>query len=83
MVIRPQPQVKLKMSALQPPYVRAVDDGTYEVLIQRPGEAEPHILPYAFHTEEAGKRWIESRKGSARIEQALQVSVTESRRRRF
>ena len=58
------------------PYVRAAEDGTYEVLIPLGEDAKPHVLPYSFHSEEAGIAWISSRKGKDRIRQAVEIFKT-------
>jgi hypothetical protein len=44
------------------PYLRAADDGTYELLVPSTGGAV-HVLPYCFHTQEDAADWIASRKG--------------------
>ena len=44
------------------PYLRAADDGTYELLVPF-GKGAVHILPYCFHTEEDAANWLASRKG--------------------
>ncbi len=52
------------MSSL--PYLRAADDGTYELVV--PGaKGRVHVLPYCFHTEEDALRWLSSRKGREHI----------------
>jgi hypothetical protein len=48
------------------PYLRAADDGTFELLVPSAGGAV-HVLPYCFHTEEDAADWLATRKGSARI----------------
>ncbi len=53
------------------PYLRAADDGTYELVVPS-GKGRVHILPYCFHTEEDALRWIGSRKGR---EQILKIST--------
>jgi hypothetical protein len=49
------------------PYLRAADDGTYELLVPF-GKGSVHILPYCFHTEEDAANWLASRKGRALIQ---------------
>jgi class 3 adenylate cyclase len=44
------------------PYLRAADDGTYELLVPF-GKGSVHILPYCFHTQEDATNWLASRKG--------------------
>ena len=48
------------------PYLRAADDGTYELLV--PSRGSVHILPYCFHTEDDAANWIASRKGREQIQ---------------
>jgi hypothetical protein len=48
------------------PYLRAADDGTYELLVPSAGGAV-HILPYCFHTEEDAANWLASRKGRDQV----------------
>ena len=50
------------------PYLRAADDGTYEVVVPA-GMGRDHILPYCFHTEEDALRWLSTRKGREQIRQ--------------
>jgi hypothetical protein len=50
------------------PYLRAADDGTYELLVPY-GRGSVHILPYCFHTEEDAAIWLASRKGREQIQQ--------------
>lgn len=50
------------------PYLRAADDGTYELLVPS-GPGKVHVLPYCFHTEEDAARWLASRKGREQIQQ--------------
>ncbi len=49
------------------PYLRAADDGTYELLIPL-GKGSVHILPYCFHTEIDAAKWLASRKGREQIQ---------------
>jgi hypothetical protein len=49
------------------PYLRAADDGTYELLV--PSRGSVHILPYCFHTDEDAANWLASRKGREQIQQ--------------
>jgi len=49
------------------PYLRAADDGTYELLVPF-GKGSVHILPYCFHTEEDAADWLASRKGRELIQ---------------
>jgi hypothetical protein len=44
------------------PYLRAADDGTYELVVPS-AKGRMHILPYCFHTEEDAMTWLSSRKG--------------------
>ena len=44
------------------PYLRAADDGTYELLVPFAKDSV-HILPYCFHTVEDAANWLASRKG--------------------
>jgi hypothetical protein len=44
------------------PYLRAADDGTYELVVPST-KGRMHILPYCFHTEEDAMTWLSSRKG--------------------
>ena len=55
------------------PYLRPAGDGTYEVVVPLADHSPPIILPYAFASEEEGARWIKSRKGTARIEEARRL----------
>ena len=48
------------------PYLRAADDGTYELLV--PSRGSVHILPYCFHTEDDAANWLASRKGREQIQ---------------
>jgi hypothetical protein len=49
------------------PYLRAADDGTYELLV--PSRGSVHILPYCFYTEDDAANWLASRKGREQIQQ--------------
>jgi hypothetical protein len=49
------------------PYLRAADDGTYELLVPF-GKGSIHVLPYCFHTEEDAANWLASRKGRELIQ---------------
>ena len=49
------------------PYLRATDDGTFELLVPS-GTGSVYVLPYCFHTEEDAVNWLASRKGKARIQ---------------
>ena len=49
------------------PYLRAADDGTYELLVPF-GKGSVHILPYCFHTEEDAVNWLASRKGREQMQ---------------
>ena len=49
------------------PYLRAADDGTYELLVPF-GKSSVHILPYCFHTQEDAANWLASRKGRELIQ---------------
>jgi len=49
------------------PYLRAADDGTYELLVPF-GKGSVHILPYCFHTAEDAANWLASRKGRELIQ---------------
>ena len=49
------------------PYLRAADDGTYELLIPF-DEDSVHVLPYCFHTAEDAVKWLASRKGREQIQ---------------
>jgi len=49
------------------PYLRAADDGTYELLVPF-GKGSVHILPYCFHTEEDAVTWLASRKGREQMQ---------------
>src|SRR5271157_2382584 len=52
------------------PYLRAADDGTYELLV--PSRGSVHILPilpYCFYTDEDAANWLASRKGREKIQQ--------------
>jgi hypothetical protein len=44
------------------PYLRAADDGTYELVVPS-ARGRTHILPYCFHTEEDAMTWLASLKG--------------------
>jgi hypothetical protein len=57
------------MNELQP-FARPAGDGTYEVVIPLAENSRPLILPYSFSSEEDGMLWINSPKGSKRIEKA-------------
>ena len=59
---------KLRWSMSSQPYLRAADDGTYELLVPY-GRGSVHILPYCFHTEEDAAIWLASRKGREQIQQ--------------
>ena len=48
------------------PYLRAADNGTFELLIPF-GKGSVHILPYCFHTEEDAANWLATRKGREKI----------------
>ncbi len=48
------------------PYLRAADDGTYELIVTS-GKGRVHVLPYCFHTEEDAMIWLSSRKGREAI----------------
>jgi hypothetical protein len=48
------------------PYLRAADDGTYELLVPST-EGAIHVLPYCFHTQEDAADWLASRKGGELI----------------
>ena len=50
------------------PYLRAADDGTFELLVPS-GAGFIHVLPYCFHTEEDAANWLASRKGKQHIQQ--------------
>jgi hypothetical protein len=50
------------------PYLRAADDGTFELLVPS-GAGSIHVLPYCFHTEEDAANWLASRKGKQQIQQ--------------
>ena len=53
---------RLEVPMLSPPFIRAADDGTYELLV--PFEmGRVHILPYCFHTADEAEKWVKSRKG--------------------
>ena len=49
------------------PYLRATDDGTYELLVPSRGTA--HVLPYCFHNEADAASWLATRKGRDHIQQ--------------
>jgi hypothetical protein len=68
------------MSSSQP-YLRAVDDGTYELLV--PSRGSVHILPYCFHTEEDAASWLATRKGREQIEQIRNMKNRERVSRRY
>jgi hypothetical protein len=55
--------------ALQP-FSRPAGDGTYEIVVPLAGGSMPVILPYSFSSEEDGRLWIGTPKGSRRIEKA-------------
>ncbi len=63
------------------PYLRVVDDGTYELLV--PSRGSVHILPYCFHTEEDAARWLATRKGREHIEQIQNMKNREREGRRY
>ena len=48
------------------PYLRIVDDGTYELVVPA-GKGGVHILPYCFHTEEDAMKWLSTRKGREQV----------------
>jgi hypothetical protein len=48
------------------PYLRAADDGTYELIVPST-KGRVHVLPYCFHTEEDAMTWMSSRKGKETI----------------
>jgi len=48
------------------PFLRAADDGTFELLVPSAGGGV-HVLPYCFHTEEDAASWLASRKGREQI----------------
>ena len=52
------------------PFLRQAGDGTYEIVIPLADCSLPLILPYSFSSEDDGLLWLQSRKGSARIERA-------------
>ncbi len=60
------------------PYLRAADDGTYELLVPSASGAV-HVLPYCFHTEEDAANWLASRKGR---EQVRKIRSRYDRRKR-
>jgi hypothetical protein len=49
------------------PYLRASDDGTYELLV--PWAGGVHVLPYCFHTEEDAASWLSTPKGRDQLRQ--------------
>jgi hypothetical protein len=49
------------------PYLRAADDGTYELLVPF-GKGSIHVLPYCFHTAEDAANWLASRKGREQMQ---------------
>jgi hypothetical protein len=61
------------------PYLRAADDGTYELLVPSTGGAV-HVLPYCFHTQEDAANWLASRKGRELIRK-VRSRFEKSRRR--
>jgi hypothetical protein len=63
------------------PYLRVVDDGTYELLV--PSRGSIHILPYCFHTEEDAAIWLATRKGREQIEQIRNMKNRERVSRRY
>lgn len=63
------------------PYLRVVDDGTYELLV--PSRGSIHILPYCFHTEEDAAIWLATRKGREQIEQIRNMKYRERVNRRY
>ncbi len=63
------------------PYLRVVDDGTYELLV--PSRGSVHILPYCFHTEEDAAIWLATRKGREHIEQIRNMKYRERVSRRY
>ena len=48
------------------PYLRAANDGTFELLVPSAG-GHVQVLPYCFHTEEDAVNWLASRKGREQI----------------
>jgi hypothetical protein len=48
------------------PYLRAADDGTFELVVTSV-KGRVHVLPYCFHTEEDAMTWLSSRKGEETI----------------
>jgi hypothetical protein len=52
------------------PYLRAADDGTYELVVPS-GKGRLHVLPYCFHTEEDALSWLSTRKGREHIKTLL------------
>ena len=48
------------------PYLRAADDGTYELVVPA-ANGRLHILPYCFHNKEDAMTWLSSRKGREQI----------------
>jgi hypothetical protein len=52
------------------PFLRPAGDGTYEVVVPLTDCISPLVLPYSFPSEEDGRLWIKSRKGSERIRRA-------------
>ena len=63
------------------PYLRAADDGTYELMV--PSRGSIHILPYCFHTEEDAVNWLATRKGREHIQLIRNVKRQERVSRRF
>jgi hypothetical protein len=58
---------RLEVPMLSQPYIRAADDGTYELLV--PFEMGTiHILPYCFHTADEAEKWVKSRKGREHLQ---------------
>jgi hypothetical protein len=56
------------MTASLQPYTRPAGDGTYEVLVPLADCGNHYVLPYSFHSEDAGSVWISSKKGSDKID---------------
>jgi hypothetical protein len=48
------------------PYLRAANDGTYELLVPS-SDGAAHVLPYCFHTKEDAANWLASRKGREQL----------------
>jgi hypothetical protein len=55
------------------PYLRAVGDGTYELVVQSKG-GRLHVLPYCFHSNEDAVNWLATPKGREQIEKLRNVS---------